>query len=230
MPAFLFRRGIPIALMNEGKINLAIFRPAGVAVNSPGLRGIRPQADSLEDSSVVKMSGGRAVVESLRVEDVRHVFGIVGSCMIEILDDMYDRQDIGWIGTRHEQGAAHMADGYARVSGKAGVCMATNGPGATNLTTGLSVALLSHSPLIAITGAPMVSQQYRDSFQEIDQVAMFRPLTKWSVQVPRADRIPELFRHAFRMAMSGKKGPVHIDLPRDLLNEDIEAEDRKSVV
>ena len=173
---------------------------------------------------MTKMSGGRAVVESLRAEDVRYVFGIVGSCMIEILDDMYDRQDIGWIGTRHEQGAVHMADGYARVSGKAGVCMATNGPGATNLTTGLSVALLSHSPLIAITGAPMVSQQYRDSFQEIDQVAMFRPLTKWSLQVPRADRIPELFRHAFRMATGGKKGPVHIDLPRDLLNEDIEAE------
>ena len=164
------------------------------------------------------------MVESLRAEDVRHVFGIVGSCMVEILDDMYDRSDIHWIGTRHEQGAAHMADGYARVSGKAGVCMATNGPGATNLATGVSVALLSHSPLIAITGAPMIAQQYRDSFQEIDQVAMFRPLTKWSVQVPQAERIPELFRHAFRMATSGKKGPVHIDLPRDLLNEDIEAE------
>ena len=143
----------------------------------------------LEDSSVAKMSGGRAVVESLRAEDARYVFGIVGSCMIEILDDMVDRHDIGWVGTRHEQSAAHMADGYARVSGTAGVCMATNGPGATSQTTGLSVALLSHSPLIAITGAPMISQLYRDSFREIDQVAMFRPLTKWSVQVPRAERI-----------------------------------------
>jgi len=171
-----------------------------------------------------KMSGGRAVVESLRTEDVRYVYGIVGSCMVEIMDDLYDRRDIGWVGTRHEQGASHMADGYARVSGKPGVCMATNGPGATNLTTGVSVALLSHSPMIAITGATQISQQYRDSFQEIDQVAMFRPLTKWSVQVPQAERIPELFRHAFRIATSGKKGPVHIDLPRDLLNEDVEAE------
>ena len=171
-----------------------------------------------------KMSGGRAVVESLRTEDVRYVYGIVGSCMVEIMDDLYDRRDIGWVGTRHEQGASHMADGYARVSGKPGVCMATNGPGATNLTTGVSVALLSHSPMIAITGAPQISQQYRDSFQEIDQVAMFRPLVKWSVQVPQAERIPELFRHAFRIATSGKKGPVHIDLPRDLLNEDVEAE------
>jgi len=173
---------------------------------------------------MVKMSGGRAVVESLRTEGVRYVYGIVGSCMVEIMDDMYDRSDIGWVGTRHEQGAAHMADGYARVSGKTGVCMATNGPGATNLATGVSVALLSHSPLIAITGAPQISQLHRDSFQEIDQVAMFRPLTKWSVQVPLAERIPELFRHAFRIATSGKKGPVHVDLPRDLLNEDIEAE------
>ena len=173
---------------------------------------------------MVKMSGGRAVVESLRTEGVRYVYGIVGSCMVEILDDMYDRSDIGWVGTRHEQGASHMADGYARVSGKPGVCMATNGPGATNLATGVSVALLSHAPMIAITGAPQISQQYRDSFQEFDQVAMFRPLTKWSVQVPQAERIPELFRHAFRIASSGKQGPVHIDLPRDLLNEDIEAE------
>ncbi len=172
----------------------------------------------------MKMSGGRAVVESLRTEDVRHVFGIVGSCMIEVLDAMYDRRDITWVGTRHEQGAAHMADGYARVSGTPGVCMATNGPGATNLATGVSVALLCHSPMVAITGAPQVSQQHRDAFQELDQVAMFRPLTKWSARVPQAARIPELFRHAFRMATSGKKGPVHIDLARDLLNEDIEAE------
>lgn len=173
---------------------------------------------------MARMSAGRAVVESLRAEEVRYIYGIVGSCMIEIMDDLFERRDIDWIGTRHEQGAAHMADGYARVSGRVGVCMATNGPGATNLATGLSVARLSHSPLVAITGAPMLSQTHRDSFQEIDQVAMFRPLTKWTVQVPRADRIPELFRHAFRIAASGKKGPVHVDLPRDLLNEEVDVE------
>src|SRR3990172_1839489 len=171
-----------------------------------------------------KMSAGRAVIESLRAEEVRYVYGIVGSCMIEIIDELHDRKDIAWVGTRHEQGAAHMADGYARASGKVGICMATNGPGATNLTTGISVAQLSHSALVAITGASMLSQAHRDSFQEIDQVAMFRPLTKWSAQIPRADRIPELFRHAFRIAASGKKGPVHLDIPRDILNEDIDVE------
>ena len=170
------------------------------------------------------MAAGRAVVEALRVEGVRYIYGIVGSCMIEIMDDLYGREDITFVGTRHEQGAAHIADGFARVSGKVGVCMATNGPGATNLVTGASVALLSHSPLVVVTGAPMLAHMYRDAFQEIDQVAMFRPITKWSVQVPRANRIPELFRHAFRIATSGKKGPVHVDLPRDILNEDADVE------
>lgn len=173
---------------------------------------------------MAKMSAGRALMESLRVEDVDHVFGIVGSCMVEFMDEFFDRKDIQWIGTRHEQAASHMADGYARVSGKVGVCMATNGPGATNLATGLSVAKLSHSPVLAMTGASMLSQVHRDSFQEIDHVAMMRPLTKWSAQIPRADRIPELMRHAFRVAASGKKGPVHIDLPRDLFNEVVDVE------
>lgn len=173
---------------------------------------------------MARMSAGRAVIESLRAERVQYVYGIVGSCMIEVMDDLYGRKDITWIGTRHEQAAAHMADGYARVSGKVGVCMATNGPGATNLTTAVSVARLSHSPMVAITGASMLSQVHRDSFQEIDHVAMFKPLTKWTAQVPHANRIPELFRHAFRVATSGKKGPVHVDLPRDLLNEDVDVE------
>jgi thiamine pyrophosphate-dependent acetolactate synthase large subunit-like protein len=170
------------------------------------------------------MSAGRALMESLRAEDVEYVFGIVGSCMVEFMDEFFDRKDIEWIGTRHEQGASHMADGYARVSGKTGVCMATNGPGATNFATGVSVAKLCHAPMIAMTGASMLSQVHRESFQEIDQVAMFKPLTKWTAQVPRAERIPELMRHAFRVATSGKKGPVHIDLPRDLFNEQVEVE------
>ncbi|MGE5525076.1 MAG: thiamine pyrophosphate-binding protein [Rhodospirillaceae bacterium] len=171
---------------------------------------------------MARMSAGRALIESLRAEDVKYVFGIVGSCMVEFMDEFFDRQDTEWIGTRHEQGASHMADGYARVSGKTGVCMATNGPGATNFATGVSVAKLCHAPMIAMTGASMLSQVHRESFQEIEQVAMFKPLTKWSAQVPRADRIPELMRHAFRVATSGKKGPVHIDLPRDLFNEQVD--------
>lgn len=171
-----------------------------------------------------KMPAAQAIVESLRVEGVSTVFGLAGSCILEIMDKLYDAKDIRFIDTRHEQAAAHMADGYARVTGRAGVVLVTNGPGASNLVTGVALAKLAHSPVLAITGAPMTSQDQRESYQEFDQVALFRPITKHSYRVNRPDRIPELFRYAFSTALSGKPGPVHVDIPRDLLYSEIEAE------
>lgn len=168
------------------------------------------------------MVAGSAVIEALRMEGVRYIFGVVGSCFVEVLDALYGRSDIQFLGVRHEQVAAHMADAYARVAGVPGVCMATNGPGATNLLTGVASAYMNHAPMLVITGAPMLSQMLRDSFQELDQVALFRPVTKAQVQIQQADRIPELFRYAFRVAMAGKKGPVLVDLPRDMLNESVD--------
>ena len=168
------------------------------------------------------MSAGQAVVEALRLEGVRYIFGVVGSCYVEVLDALYDCADLQFLGVRHEQVAAHMADAYARASGQPGVCMATNGPGATNLVTGVASAYVNHAPMIVITGAPMISQMLRDSFQELDQLTLFRPVTKAQIQIQRGDRVPELIRHAFRTAMAGKKGPVLIDLPRDMLNETAE--------
>jgi sulfoacetaldehyde acetyltransferase len=168
------------------------------------------------------MSAGQAVVEALRLEGVQYIFGVVGSCYVEILDALYGRSDIQFIGVRHEQVAAHMADAYARAGGMPGVCMATNGPGATNLVTGVASAYMNHAPMIVLTGAPMISQMLRDSFQELDQLTLFRPLTKAQLQIQRGDRVPELIRHAFRVAMAGKKGPVLVDLPRDMLNETAE--------
>ena len=161
---------------------------------------------------------GQAVVEALRAEGVEYVFGIVGGTFLEILDALYDAPDIKFISVRHEQGAAFMADGYARASGKPGVCLVTNGPGATNLVSGIYAAYVGHSPVIAISGAPAREVVYRDAFQEIDHLSLFRPITKRAITVNMADRIPELFRHAFRTAMAGKKGPVFIDIPRDLLD------------
>jgi len=161
---------------------------------------------------------GQAVVEALRAEGVEYVFGIVGGTFLEILDALYDAPDIHFVSVRHEQGAAFMADGYARSSGKPGVCLVTNGPGATNLVSGIYAAYTGHSPVIAISGAPARDVVYRDAFQELDHIAMFRPITKQAITVNVADRIPELFRHAFRTAMTGKKGPVFIDIPRDLLD------------
>ena len=160
---------------------------------------------------------GQAVVEALRAEGVEYVFGIVGGTFLEILDALYDASDIKFISVRHEQGAAFMADGYARASGKPGVCLVTNGPGATNLVSGIYAAYTGHSPVIAISGAPARDVVYRDAFQELDHLSLFRPITKQAITVNVADRIPELFRHAFRTAMTGKKGPVFIDIPRDLL-------------
>ncbi len=168
------------------------------------------------------MSAGPAVVEALRLEGVQYIFGVVGSCYVEILDALYGRSEIQFLGVRHEQVAAHMADAYARASGRLGVCMATNGPGATNLMTGVASAYMNHAPMLVITGAPMISQMLRDSFQELDQLSLFRPITKAQIQIQRADRIPELFRHAVRVAMAGKKGPVLMDLPRDMLNESVD--------
>ena len=167
---------------------------------------------------MVRMRAGQAVVEALRAEGVTHVFGLVGSSYIEILDALYNDPDIKFIGTRHEQGASFMALGYARASGHTGVCMATNGPGVANLLTGIVGAHFAPADVVAIVGAPMLEHLGRGSIQEFDQVGMYKPVTKLSMQINKAERIPEMLRQAFRAATSGKKGPVFVDVPRDILN------------
>ena len=168
---------------------------------------------------MVKLSAGQAVMEALISEEVKYIFGVVGSSYLEILDAMYGRKDIQFVGCRHEQGAGFMALGYARITQQAGVCLVQNGPGVTNLVTNAAAALLCHTPMVILGGAPMTSQMYLNSFQELDQMNIFRPVCKAVIQVNRAERIPEILRYAFRVAMSGKKGPVYVDLPRDLLND-----------
>jgi acetolactate synthase-1/2/3 large subunit/sulfoacetaldehyde acetyltransferase len=170
------------------------------------------------ETSVAKMNSGLAVIELLKVEQVRHIFGIVGSTFLDVLDVLYDDSSIEYINVRHEQGAAFMADGLARVTGLPAVCLVTSGPGATNLLTGIGAAYVAHSPVIALTGGPPSSNYVRDAFQEFDLVSMFKPVTKLSVLVNKAERIPELLRHAFRTAMTGRKGPVFVEIPRDVLN------------
>ena len=166
-----------------------------------------------------KMSAGEAVVEILRAEGVNYVFGVVGSAFLEIMDPMYGLEDLKYVGTRHEQGAGFMALGYAHASGKPGVCMVTNGPGATNLVTGVAGAYVTHAPMVAIIGGNSQEHVGRDSFQEVDHVGVFRPVAKASVLVPYASRIPDMLRQAFRTATTGKMGPVVVDIPRDVQNE-----------
>ena len=170
-----------------------------------------------------QVSGGQAAVESLKVEGVDHVFGLIGSATMEMFDALYDATDIRFIGVHDERTGTHMADGYARASGRTGVILAgQNGPGSTNLVTGLAQAAAAYSPVLSIAGMLSTEHLYRDAFQEVDQQALFTPVTKKTWTVTKANRIPEMFREAFRVAMSPRRGPVQINLPRDVLAEQIE--------
>lgn len=169
---------------------------------------------------MARMNAGAAVVQCLRKERVRYAFGIIGSSYLEVLDAFHDPQDIDFISVRHEQAAAHMADAYARVTNGIGVCLAQGGPGASNLVTGVALAKLAYSPVLAIAGATMTNHDQRDSFQEIDQLSLFRPITKAALRVARADRTVELTQHAIRTALSGQRGPVFLEFPRDILSQE----------
>ena len=164
-----------------------------------------------------RFKAGEAVIELLRQEGVSHIFGIVGSSFLDILDALYDRDDIEFIGVRHEQGAALMADGFSRISGAPSVCLVTNGPGVLNLTYGIASAYVAHSPVVVLAPSASRRDQYRNSTQEFDQVALFKPITKAAFPINRIDRLPDALRHAFRVATSGRMGPVLLDIPRDLL-------------
>jgi len=163
-------------------------------------------------------TGGRAVVELLKAEGVRQIFGIVGSTFLDVLDTLYDDSSVEYINVRHEQAAAFMADGLARVTDRPGVCLVTSGPGATNLLTGVAAAYVAHSPVVVLVGGIALDHYQKDAFQEFDLVGMFRPVTKQALQITKADRIPELLRGALRTAMSGRQGPVFVEIPRDVLN------------
>jgi len=162
------------------------------------------------------VSGGQAAVDALQAEGVEHVFGLIGSATMELFDALHDARDIHFIGVRDERTGTHMADGYARMSGRAGVILAgQNGPGATNLVTGLAQARAAYSPVVSLAGALATGHRYRDAFQEVDQDALFAPVTKKTWTATEAARVPEMLRGAFREALSPRQGRGHRNLPRD---------------
>jgi len=167
-----------------------------------------------------KMSGAKALIEALEAEKVKHIFGIPGGAMIPVYDVLYDEKKIRHILVRHEQAAAHAADGYARASGKPGVCMATSGPGATNLTTGILNAYMDSSPVVAISGQVPKSLLGTDAFQEADMVSVMLPVAKHNFMVRSAAEVPQMVRLAFKIATTGRQGPVHVDLPKDVQVEE----------
>ena len=140
------------------------------------------------------MTGGQAVVRSLKAEKVEHMFGLIGSATIEVFDALYEEKKIKFIGVRDEKTGTHMADGYARASGQPGIMLAgQNGPGATNLVTGIAQAAAAFSPLVSIAGAISTSDLIQDAFQGIDQQSLFKPITKKTWTVTKTERIPEMF-------------------------------------
>jgi len=164
------------------------------------------------------MKAGQAVIEALRAEGVEYTFGVVGTTTNSIVTEMYGRTDIHFVDTRHEEGAAFMAYGYARASGKPAATFTTSGPGTINLITGIALAYKGRAPVIVIAGDVPRDHIYRDGSQAFDLVGLFKPITHLSLEVNKSERIPEMLHYAFRTALSGKHGPVFLDIPRDLLD------------
>ena len=165
------------------------------------------------------ITGAQAVVDCLRRERVEHVFGIPGTMNLPILDVLRDTPEIRFILTRHEQGAAFMAYGYARALNRPAVVTATEGPGVTNLATGIGAAYKGYVPIISISGAQEIWLREKDASQDIDQVTFHLPITKWAYSIPAASKIQEALRRAFRMALAEPLGPVHLDVSKDILLE-----------
>ena len=165
------------------------------------------------------ISGGEAVVECLKAYNVKYVFGLIGSATMELFDALYDEKSINFIDVRDERTGAHMADAFARASGSTGVIIAgQNGPGATNLVTGVAQAKAAFSPLLSIAGAIATEHQGKDAFQEVDQQKLFEPITKKTFSIKNTKSIAEDLNKALKLSMQGKWGPVHVNIPRDVLS------------
>nr|MCS5601912.1 thiamine pyrophosphate-binding protein [Paracoccus sp. (in: a-proteobacteria)] len=162
------------------------------------------------------MTGARMVVEALRDQGVDTVFGYPGGAVLPIYDEIFQQNDITHVLVRHEQGAVHMAEGYARSTGKPGVVLVTSGPGATNAVTGLTDALLDSIPLVVLSGQVPTFLIGTDGFQEADTVGITRPCTKHNWLVKDTAKLAETIHKAFHVATSGRPGPVLVDIPKDV--------------
>jgi acetolactate synthase I/II/III large subunit len=175
-----------------------------------------------------KVTGARALIKGLEEGDVTTMFGYPGAALLHIYDELYE-SDLRHVLVRHEQAAVHAADGYARVTGKTGVCIATSGPGATNLVTGIATAYMDSIPIVALTGQVPHSIIGNDSFQEADITGITLPITKHRYLVPEAKDLPRIVKEAFSIASTGRQGPVLIDMPKDVINGEFEYHSVESV-
>jgi acetolactate synthase-1/2/3 large subunit/sulfoacetaldehyde acetyltransferase len=172
---------------------------------------------------MAKMKCGVAAVEALRAAGVSRVFGLMGSSTLEIYDALYDARDMLYVGVRHENCGVHMADAYGRVTQTPGLFICGQaGPGVANMMLGLTAAKLAYSPVVVIAGLPSTADLGKDTFQEIDQHTLFLPVAKRVMTVTRSERVPEFLLEAFRVANAGRRGPVVVQIPRDLLHTDVD--------
>lgn len=179
--------------------------------------------------SVNKRTGSEAVIEALKAEGANLLFGVTGGAIMPIYDALHKDGELQHIMVGHEQGGAHMAEGYARVTGEPGVILTTSGPGATNLVTGLADAIMDSTPLIAITGQVATSLIGNDAFQEADVRGITMPVTKHNYLVQSADHLPRVFAEGFHISRSGRPGPVLIDIPKDISNTETDAARPKEI-
>lgn len=193
----------------DGSANVRLFRKTD-----------RYEASQLLTRNKALMKAAELLVRCLENEGVQLVFGLPGEETLELMDAFLDSR-IRFIETRHEQGAAFMADVYGRLSGKAGVCLSTLGPGATNLLTGVVDANLDRAPLVALTGQAALNRRHKESHQYIEVISLFKPITKWNTSIPKAEVIPEAIRKAFKIAQAEKPGATHVELPEDVADEEL---------
>lgn len=177
---------------------------------------LKAQKKDSRKKTAIRISGAEAIIHCLLEEGVDLIYGYPGGAIMPVYDELYKFQEkLTHVLTRHEQGATHAAQGYARVSGKVGVAMATSGPGATNLVTGMADAQIDSTPMVCITGQVPRQLLGSDAFQETDIVGISTPITKWNYQITKASEIPEIFAQAFYIAKSGRPGPVLIDITKN---------------
>src|ERR1700736_6310548 len=162
------------------------------------------------------------LVECLESEGIRYVFGIPGEETLDLNESLAD-SSIQFVPVRHEQGGAYMADAYGRLTGRAGVCLGTLGPGATNLVTAVADAFLDRAPLVALTGQSDLERMHKESHQYIDLIGIMRPVVKWNARVSSPEIVPEVVRKAFKVAESEKPGSTHLELPEDVMARDLDA-------
>ena len=178
----------------------------------------------------MQLTGSQVIIECLKEQGVDTVFGYPGGAILNVYDELYKHPEIKHVLTSHEQGASHAADGYARSTGKVGVCMATSGPGATNLVTGIATAYMDSIPMVAITCNVGVSLLGKDSFQEIDIAGITTPITKYSFIVKDVTKLADTIRRAFSIARKDRPGPVLVDITKDVTANKVEYKRQEPVM